>query len=54
LEHEGSLSGLVEKVGSICQPVVAELLSDALGIWTLWTLFDEVIEKAQDLEVKAF
>ena len=49
-----SLGRFVEKIGSICQTVIAELLGDALGIWALGTLFDEVIEEAQDLEVKAF
>jgi len=43
LEHEVSLGGFVEKVGPICQSIIAKLLSDALGIWTLGTFFDEVI-----------
>jgi len=54
LRHQGALSRLVEKVRTISKPIIAELLSDALGIGTLWPLLDEVVEEAEDLKVEAF
>lgn len=53
LRHQAALSCLVEKVRPISEPIVTELLGDALGIGTLWPLLDEVVEEAQDLEVEA-
>ena len=53
LSHHATLSCLVEKVGTISEPIITELLGDALGVGTLWPLLDEVVEEAEDLKVKA-
>ena len=53
LKHETALCSLIEKVGTVSQPVIAELLGDALSVWTFWPLLDEVVEEAEDLEVEA-
>ena len=53
LKHETALCSLIEKVGTISQPVIAELLGDALSVWTFRPLLDKVVEEAEDLEVEA-
>lgn len=52
LEHEAAFGGLVEEVRAVSKAIVAELLGDALRVWTLGTLLDEVIKEAEDLEVE--
>ena len=46
LKHKAALCRLVEKVGAIRKTVIAELLSEALGIRTFGSLLDEVIEES--------
>ena len=53
LEHEAALSSLVEKVGTVSEAIIAELLSDALSVGTLGAFLDEVVQEAQDFKVKA-
>ena len=53
LRHQAALSRLVEKVRTISEPIITELLGDTLGVGTLWPLLDEVVEEAEDLKVKA-
>ena len=53
LEHETALGCLIEKVCAIGKSIIAKLLSDALRVWALRSLFDEVIEETEDLEVEA-
>ena len=52
MEHQAALGCLIEEVGAVGEPVVAELLGDALGIWSLRALLDEVVEEAEDLKVE--
>ena len=54
LKHEATLGSLVEEIGAVGEAVVAELLRDALCVWPLRTLLDEIVEEAKDLEVEAF
>ena len=53
LQHETTLSRLIEEVGTIGKPIIAELLCDALRIGAFRTFFNEVVEEAEDLEVEA-
>ena len=54
LKHQPTLGSFVEEVGAVGEPIVAELLGDALGVGSLGTLLDEVVKEAKDLEVEAF
>ena len=54
LKHQPTLGSFVEEVGAVGEPIVAELLGDALGVRSLGTLLDEVVKEAKDLEVEAF
>ena len=54
LKHKPTLGSFVEEVGAVGEPIVAELLGDALSVGSLGTLLDEVVEEAKDLEVEAF
>ena len=51
LKHQTTLSSFVEEVCAVSEPIVAELLSDALSVGSLGALLDEVVEEAKDLEV---
>ena len=46
LKHQPTLGSFVEEVGAVGEPIVAELLGDALRIGPFWALLDEVIEEA--------
>lgn len=54
LEHETALGRFIEEVGTVGEPIIAELLGNALRVGSLGALLDEVVEEAQDLEVQAF
>ena len=53
LKHQTPLSRLIEKVRTICKPIIAELLCDTLGVRTFGPLLNEIIQETKDLEVEA-
>ena len=53
LQHQPSFSSLIEEIGPVGEPIVTELLGDALRIGSLGSLLNEVVKEAEDLVVKA-
>jgi len=53
LQHETALGRFIEKISTISEAIIAELLGDALRVWAFRTLLDEIVQKAQNLEIQA-
>ena len=54
LEHQTTFGRFIEEVSPVSEPIIAELLGDALSVGSLRPLLNEVVEEAEDLKVQAF